>query len=163
MRYSTMLATLFSVAVTSVAAVPTFYGDADGLVARSDHPSTSLILRHFEARDDYRELVVRDVLESLYVRDLNRNLQTRAGAEEEPGEPSRRMRYLSFNVPALFCDPLTTTVVSIQRTRRSSSSWDSEEKRCALKDISGAERWGEEEINGSGSGKDADLGGKGSS
>ncbi|TCD65401.1 hypothetical protein EIP91_002700 [Steccherinum ochraceum] len=65
MRYSSILAGVLAIAITSVAAVPSF---ADGLVARRGY-SDRLTLRDLEARDESHVLALRDLLDTIYARD----------------------------------------------------------------------------------------------
>ncbi|TCD65117.1 hypothetical protein EIP91_003091, partial [Steccherinum ochraceum] len=104
MRYSAILASVLAVAVTSVAAVPSFYGGGDGLVARDDYPHFAT--RNLAERDIHHELVLRDLLDSLYARDYGHTLVARvnppAGGTRPPaGQPA------PFSGPANSQNPQT--------------------------------------------------------
>ncbi|TCD60697.1 hypothetical protein EIP91_009650 [Steccherinum ochraceum] len=88
MRYSAIFAGAIAVATASVAAVPFVDGQADGLVARTEYARA---LRSLEARGNDRTLVIRDLLDSIYARDLNHDLGARnfKRAPASAGEASR--------------------------------------------------------------------------
>ncbi|TCD63468.1 hypothetical protein EIP91_005377 [Steccherinum ochraceum] len=73
MRFSTVSAITFVVAAVSVAAVPFADVGAQSLIARNEYAHA---LRNREALDD-RPLAPRDLLKSIYSRDLNHRIERR--------------------------------------------------------------------------------------